>query len=254
MLPAYTRQNVEVRVPEVRELTYEQAARMIEGRRLRPERRDQPFNPAFPRGAVLDQNPGANAGVKPGRRIYLYVNSGTERNVIVPEVRTLTESVARAELSEYGLGQIEVRLDDRPSPFPGTVTRQEPSAGTTMRASETVTLWVSSGLGDGVVTVPDVRGLSHEQATRRLTEAGLWVDPTRAVSGTITRQEPAAGAGVQRGAEVRLSSVPVEEDDDDRHDADMYPEYPEGIPDDGTMPGTAVEPGDESRDAGRTDW
>jgi hypothetical protein len=107
-----------------------------------------------------------------------------------------------------------------PSPFPGTVTRQQPEAGSVLRTSESVTLWVSPGLGEGTVEVPDVRGLAFEAAAEALLGANLWIDPTREVSGTITRQEPAAGTEVRTGAEVRLSSVPIE----------TPPEFPEDQP------------------------
>lgn len=251
LMPLYTRQNVEVTVPEVRELTFEEAARLIEGRRLRPERRDQPFNPAFSRDVVLDQNPGPNASVKPGRRIYLYVNSGTERTVAMPELRTLTEGVARAELSDLGVTEVVVRSDETPSPFSGTVTRQNPDAGVMIRTSESVTLWLSPGPGDAVVSVPDVRGMAYEAAVAALSDAGLWVDPTRSVSGTITRQEPSAGVDTRIGSEVRLSSVPIEEEPDDLPDSPQ--EFEEGIPD-ATDQVPEVPEEVPERDAGRTDW
>lgn len=257
VMPTYTRQGIEVIVPEVRELPFDEAVRLVEGRGLRAERRDQPFNPGFTRHVVLDQNPAPNAAVKPGRRVYLYVNTGTERTVTMLEVRTLTERVARAELAELGLVHVETRVDDRPSPYAGTITRQQPESGAAVRTSETVTLWVSPGLGDQTVEVPDVRGLAFPDALAALERAGLWVDPTRAVSGTITRQEPAAHALVQQGTEVRLSSVPIEGRDLpealERHE---YQEYEEGIP-----PFIEVPPGEPipdidepRRDPERIDW
>jgi eukaryotic-like serine/threonine-protein kinase len=250
MMPAYTRQDAQVTVPEVRELSYDEAVRMIEGRRLRAERREQPFNPGFPRDAIIDQNPGPNALVKPGRRIYLYVNSGTERTVSMPEVRTLTESVARSQLAELGLVQVSLRRDERPSPYPGTVTLQEPSAGEAIRTGESVTLWISPGLGDGAVEVPDVRGLGAEEAAERLSTVGLWVDPTRAISGTVTRQEPFSGSTVRPGTEVRLSSVPIEDEPDVIEPLD----YPEGMPPSVEDVAEDPVPAPTPRDADRTDW
>lgn len=257
IMPIYTRQGAAITVPEVREMPYERAAQILREHRLRPERRDQPFNPAAVQGAVLDQNPAPNASVKPGRRIYLYVNSGTERSVTMPEVRTLTESLARSQLAELGLRQVEIRRDDRPSPFRGTVTRQQPEAGNVLRTSEAVTLWVSPGLGEGTVEVPDVRGLAFEAAAEALQAANLWIDPTREVSGTVTRQEPVAGAEVRAGTEIRLSSAPIE----------APPEFPEDAPfdsDEGFDPPPADEPEEADpfepepppppRAPERTDW
>jgi serine/threonine-protein kinase len=214
VMPTYTRQGVAVTVPEVRELSFEQASTMLEDRDLRPERRDQPFNPSLPRDAVVDQNPQPNASVKPGRRIYLYVNSGARRIVSVPDVRNETQMNAEATLTSAGLRSIEVRRDEAPSPNEGTVTRQSPEPGKNVGMESRITLWVSPGLGSEMVTVPDVRGLPPVDARRVLTQAGLWADPTRSVGGTITRQGPEAGDEVRAGTEVRIYSEPLESSGD----------------------------------------
>lgn len=211
VMPVYTRQGAAVTVPEVRELSFEQASNIVEDRDLKPERRDQPFNPSIPRDAVVDQNPQPNASVKPGRRVYLYVNSGARRLVTVPEVLNETEMNAKATLAKAGIEDVEVRRDELHSPNAGTVTRQNPSAGETVGAESRLTVWVSPGLGDEEVTVPDVRGRAPVDARQTLKEAGLWVDPARAVGGTITRQEPEVGEEVREGTEVRIYSDPLNE-------------------------------------------
>ena len=211
VMPAYTRQGAEATVPEVRELPFEQASAIIEGRGLRAERRDQPYNPGVPRGVVVDQNPAPRASVKPGRRIYLYVNSGPQQMVTVPDVLTLSQMNAKAQFNELGLADVEVREDTVRSPYEGTVTRQRPEPGAVVAARAKVTLWVSPGLGeeDVLVDVPDVRGLAPVDARRELAGAGLWVDPTRSIGGTVTRQEPEAGGAVREGTEVRIYSEPL---------------------------------------------
>lgn len=211
VMPAYTRQGVEARVPEVRELPFEQASDIIEGRGLRAERRDQPYNPTIARGAVVDQNPAPNTAVKPGRRVYLYVNSGPQQMVTVPDVLTLSRNLATSRLSEIGLSEVEIRQDSVRSPYENTVTRQRPEPGEVVATRAKVTLWVSPGLGSEEVTVPDVRGLAPVDARRELVSDGLWVDPTRSIGGTVTRQEPGPGEEVRQGTEVRIYSEPLEE-------------------------------------------
>ena len=211
VMPLYTRQGVEARVPEVRELPFEQASDMIDGRGLRAERRDQPYNPALQRGTVVDQNPAPNTLVKPGRRVYLYVNSGPQQMVTVPDVLTLSQNLAQSRLNELGLNDVEVREDSVRSPYASTVTRQRPEPGEVVATRAKVTLWVSPGLGNEEVTVPDVRGLAPVDARRELVSEGLWVDPTRSIGGTVTRQEPAPGEEVRQGTEVRIYSEPLEE-------------------------------------------
>lgn len=213
VMPLYTRHGAEVTVPSTRELTFEQAREILERRGLRPERRDRPFNPTFARDVVVDQNPLPNATVKPGRRVYLYINSGPHERVPVPDVLTLSEGIARARLADAGITEVEVREDDVPSPDKGAVTRQEPRPGTAITAETRVVIWVSPGPGEESVEIPDVRGLAPDQARQVLTEVGLWVDPTREIGGTVTRQEPSPGGSVASGTEVRLYSEPLEEED-----------------------------------------
>lgn len=204
VMPMYTRQGAAVTVPEVRELSFEQARAMLEERDLQPERRDQPFNPSLPRDAVVDQNPQPRASVKPGRRIYLYVNSGARRVVTMPDVRNETRLNAESTLGSVGLSSVEVRQDQNASPNKGTVTRQDPNPGATLGAESRVTLWTSPGLGSETVVVPDVRGMAPVDARRSLLDAGLWVDPTRSIGGSVTRQDPAPEAEAREGTEVRI--------------------------------------------------
>lgn len=94
-------------------------------------------------------------------------------------------------------------------PYEGTVTRQRPQPGDVVASRAKVTLWVSPGLGNGTVTVPDIRGLAPVDARRELAGEGLWVDPTRSVGGTVTRQEPEPGSEARQGTEVRIYSEPL---------------------------------------------
>lgn len=257
LMPLYTRQGSAVIVPEMREMTYDEALSLLRSRNLRAERREQPFNPSLPLGSVVDQNPLPNASVKPGRRVYLYVNSGTERTASMPEVRTLAESLARAQLTQAGFAEIEVRTDDRPSPFAGTVTRQEPEAGATLRTGDPIVLWISPGLGTELAEVPDVTGLAGSDAERALASAGLWTDPTQRLSDLVTRQDPAPGERVRVGTEIRLSSAPIEspevpESDDFDMEEEAFEAPPEALPPSPEPPPAPQD--DDSRDADRTDW
>lgn len=256
LMPGYTRQNASTTVPELRELSYDDAVRLASQHRLRPQRRDQPYNPAFERDAVVDQNPAPNSHVKPGRRIYLYVNTGVERSVAVPNVLTLSESRARTSLRQLGFSEVTIQNETRPSPNAGTVTRQVPEAGTIAPLSEPITLYISIGPGDESVEIPDVRGLSADAAVAELEGVGLWVNPTQVIDGTITRQTPAPGSRAREGSEVRLYSEPLPTDPDE----DGLPpiqEIEEGIPVTDDFPQPSTPPANEpppQRDPNRTDW
>lgn len=225
LMPVYTRSWSATTVPDADSLAFDEAARLIEEADLRPERRDRPYNPAFPRDVVVDQQPAANSSVKTNRVVYLFVNSGPTRQVVVPTVLTLSEGLARTELRRAGLMRLEVKEDTIYSPFAGTVTRQMPRPGTSVMQDQIVTLWTSPGLGRETVVVPDVTGMDGDQAKRQLLAARLWTDANQPLSGPVTRQVPAAGTSVRAGTEVELDDTEVvPEEEAETFEGDVAPE------------------------------
>lgn len=241
LMPVYTRSWSATTVPEVDSLSFEEAASRLEEADLRAERRDRPYNPAFPRDVVIDQQPAANSSVKTNRVVYLFVNSGPMREVVVPTVLTMSEGLARTELRRAGLMRVEIKEDTVFSPYEGTVTRQLPRPGLSVMQDQMVTLWTSPGLGNTTVTVPDVTGLEGAEAKKRLLAARLWTDPARPLSGPVMQQDPAAGETVRAGTEVELDDT-----------APLQDEEVEG--DDGFEGAESAEPEDVPRDGGTIGW
>ena len=206
IMPSYTRYEVSVLVPDVSEYTYEQAAQMLLSNNLNVEREVQRFNPDLPRDVVVDQNPNAGASVKPGRRVYLTVNSGTTPTVRVPRVDGFSLREAQNRMISAGLKVGETRPDSIPSPHRNTVTRQRPGAGTSLPLGSNVTLWYSTGLGEQYVLVPDVSGMRVDEARRVLLGQRLRsvVIGGRGAEEIVNKQSPEAGTQVREGHEVRL--------------------------------------------------
>lgn len=204
IMPLWTRHSAEVAVPEVRELPATEAVRVLERAGLRPELREQPFNPNLTADIVVDQTPLPNARVKPGRRVYYYVNASPREMVTVPDVTTRAEGVARADLEEAGLLVGDVVMDTLRTPFEGTVTRQMPRSGSALPRGTRVTLWLSPGIGRNRVRVPDVTGLPPDEARRVILEAKLWVGSPDARGDTVRWHEPRPGERLREGEEVRI--------------------------------------------------
>lgn len=206
IMPTYTRQDVAVSVPNVENMPYEQARQIIESFDLQPERIVHRFNPAVDRDVVVDQNPPPDARVKPGRHIYLSVNSGAVPTVTVPRVEGLALREAKNRMANAGLKVGSERPDPVPSPYENTVTRQSPSAGQTVDRGSSVTLWFSTGLGSEYVEVPDVVGKPVDEARAELLERKLRSVAVDAASGTdiVTRQSRNPGTTVRQGFEIRL--------------------------------------------------
>jgi len=60
------------------------------------------YNPKYPKEAVVEQNPKANAKVKAGRKIYLNVNKSEYRLVKIPNLINKTKRQATSTLKAIG--------------------------------------------------------------------------------------------------------------------------------------------------------
>lgn len=159
------------------------------------------------KGHAVGTNPGSGETVRHDTRITLVLSAGPAE-VDVPDVGGHSEVEARTQLE--GLG-FTVRTDQAydPEVSAGQVVSTDPSSGTTVRAGSTVTLTISKG--PEMVEVPDVVGLSGDDARQRLEDAGFdvaggsWLDEL--LNGTVTSQSPEGGRGRQapKGSTVTLS-------------------------------------------------
>lgn len=211
IMPTHTRHDATVRVPPVTEQPFAEAEQALTDLGLEVEQVAQRFNPELPRDVVVEQSPTKDALVKPGRRVYLTVNTGDIPKVQMPRVEEISLREAEAQIKALGLVVNDTRPDSIPSPYANTVTRQRPAPGEWIQKGESVTLWYSTGLGDRYVGIPDVTGLTVDEAkatllNRKLRSVllGQESDYQGLGEATIVRQSPDPGTSVREGFEVRL--------------------------------------------------
>lgn len=219
LMPRYTRHDVAVEVPDVIEMPFQEAKQALERRDLRVQRQVGRYNPNVGQNVVVDQTPRPDQAVKPGRRVYLTVNSGEVPTVEMPDLSGLSVREARNQLVARGLKVGEVQPDSLPSPYPNTITQQTPEPGDSLKVGSTVDLRFSPGLSPEEVTVPSVTGLTAAVArdtlrSYRLRAAVVMAEapdedteppsPEALDAMRVRRQSKPAGASVQAGTEVRL--------------------------------------------------
>jgi serine/threonine-protein kinase len=163
-------------------------------------------HPTAARGQVVWQDPPAGVGVPEGTLIRLTVSNGPQR-VPVPDLLGYHATVARQLLEAAGL---EVgRLIQTQAPVPqGVVVSTRPSTGSPILPGSAVTLVVS--VGAPTITVPDLTGLTQEEADLILQQVGLTLGTTlRQASrdvppGTIVEQAPGVGTLSAPGTAVNI--------------------------------------------------
>lgn len=173
IMPSYTNYNEGVTVPDVSKITLEEAESLLSSYGLRFEIAERRSNAAFPADYVIDQSPEPANIVKPNRKVYLTVNTEVKPTVEVPKVVDLNLRNAELQLQNYGL-QVGSRSYES-SRFKNVVLRQSLPAGATVEKGAVIDLVISDGLGERMVTVPEIVGLRLSEAQLELRRAGLNV-------------------------------------------------------------------------------
>jgi membrane peptidoglycan carboxypeptidase len=133
-------------------------------------------------------------------------------SIAIPAVAGLDTETAKVQLMSAGLSGA-VMVEQVASPFPaGTVAYTTPAAGQAIPRGSLVKVYISAG---GRLTVPDVRGLTIEQANSMLQQVGLFgtlpqpsqsqfqnkCDPNLP-KGSVYSTQPAPGEAVQPASAV----------------------------------------------------
>ena len=221
IMPSYTRHDASVTVPSVKTQTFQAATQQLREKDLQVEKDKATYSPNAPRNVVIEQSPRPGAVVKPGRRVYLTINTGEAPMVQVPPVEDLSRREARNRIMAVGLTVADVRPDSIPAPYENTITRQRPAPGDSLEKGGAVTLWYSTGLGDERVSVPDVTNLTVAAARDTLLGRQLRsvvvnrpedASKEQVAEMKVQRQSQRSGARVRRGSEVRLFLKEKEDD------------------------------------------
>jgi eukaryotic-like serine/threonine-protein kinase len=151
------------------------------------------------KGAVIATRPDAGTVLKAGRVVTVVVSAGRPK-VQVPDVAGQPVEAAQETLAAANLrARVERVFDDRPR---GQAVGTDPGAGSRAPWGSTVVLRVSKG--PDLVEVPDVVGLSKQEADARLRAAGLKARFYLPVGSRVVQQSPGPGEKARRGSEVRL--------------------------------------------------
>jgi serine/threonine-protein kinase len=156
-----------------------------------------------PAGEVFKQDPEAGARATTGDDITIYVSSGLKQ-VTVPDVTGMTLDEAKAALKAANLKVGQVTEEAAPDAQPSEVLRQFPAADKEVDTGTEIDLVVAAG-----ATVPDVTGMTEEEATTALEDAGYVVsvssEPSNDVEeGIVIAQDPAAGTQYDSGQTVNI--------------------------------------------------
>ena len=169
-------------------------------------------DPDLQPGEIMNQDPAAGIMVKKDADVELLVNGGVGQ-VEVPDVVTdhMTLEEAQQAIENAGLhSQVENVADDEVEE--GRVISTNPEPGTMVDSGSTVTLRVSTGPAEEMVTVPDgLVGDTLANVSAKLEEAGLVVgnvnrdDTSTLTVDTVISLSPNEGSEISKGSTVDIT-------------------------------------------------
>ncbi len=205
-------------VPDFSGVQLLEAQRLARRHDLKLQINDSLFVPAYEGGIVLDQLPKGGVEVKPGRTVYLTINSFRQKMVPVPFVadRSLRQAKNMLEIAGLEIAQLIYRPDMATNYVLDEYFGRQRITETTRVEAEMgsgVTLYVGVQPGHNVTVVPQIIGLSLRDAKSRLWELGLNVGKVAFDDGInllnqkdahVYMQSPKAERHVVLGAKVDL--------------------------------------------------
>ena len=160
-------------------------------------------------GMVAEVDPPSGERVEVGTTVTAKLSSGSD-SVVIPEVTNMTPEAAQDAVEALGLvWELDANKVDSDSVEEGKIAKVNPSVGKKVKKGSTVKGTVSSG--KKTVTVPDLTGMTQDQAREYLTQVGLQVgnvqtsdDPSQS-AGKILSSSPAAGETLNKGESVSIT-------------------------------------------------
>lgn len=210
-LQAEAEQRAPVAVPEVKNLSEMDATRLLNDATFKVDV-EREFSADVDENKATRTDPNNGTQLSKDSTVKLYISEGTEDRVIPESLENQSEVAAREAIRAAGLEVGDVSRENHASIPTDWVIGTSPELGSKVKAGSTVDLILSTGM----VKVPDISGMTRDEAEKALTadDVGLLAKfvevPNKSEPGTLFLQDPAAGAEVAQGAFVTVS-VSVEQ-------------------------------------------
>ena len=235
LLDKITRHNLEITVPDLTNMSIEEARDAVAPGRMRLEIIDSVYVRRMGKGLIYRQNPKAGSKVKEGRRILLTINAVNPKKVMMPNLIGYSMRQAKAEILSKGLqiGRLTYVTDIATN----NVLQQlhdgvEIAPGTMIESESMIDLVLGLNNDDCITFAPSVTGLKYRTAVEAIHDnslniSGIYFDETvkdysDSLNAVVYRQSPEYGeTPLLMGMEISLylttdiSKVPVPEEEEE---------------------------------------
>lgn len=214
----FTRHNARRTVPQFTGIKLDEAIKLAKENDLEIIVSDSLYVVAYEGGVVLDQLPADGVEVKPGRKVYLTINSFSEKMVPMPYVagRSLRQAKNMLEIAGLEIAELVYRSDMATNyileqRYNGNLINK--SSKIMAKAGSGVTLYVGVAGGYGIAITPKLAGLTLREAKGRIWESGFNVGEIKFDKGInllnqkdarVYKQEPAVSRSQQLGTKINI--------------------------------------------------
>ena len=217
-LSFFTRHGKTIIVPDMANVSIEQADSMARSAGIRIEVTDSVFVRRMQKGAVYRQNPAAGSEVKKGRRIMLTINAFNAKKVSMPNLVGYSLRQAQADLNSRGLtiGKLSYQEDMATNNVLGQQFKgKNIEPGTSIESGSAIDLIVGLDEQTGYTNVPKVVGMKYVRAMDAIHSHSLNIRRcvfdknvktySDSLDAVVTRQSPEASqAPIIMGSEITL--------------------------------------------------
>jgi len=196
-----------IRVPDLIGLHKDIALSQLQKLGLNMEIQANVISNETPKDYIVSQVYVEGYRLRPGATVGVTVSKGAKQ-ILVPDVTNMSVDAAKIEIEKNGL---KFAMKEEPDALvpEGEIIKQDPIFNSEIGEGEIVTIFVSTGVPDGMVTVPNILEYGELQARDVITKANLipvvtYAEKLTEPEGKILSQTPEEGEQVSELTEVKI--------------------------------------------------
>jgi len=215
VMPAYVRLGQETELPDVVEMSAENAVKTLENKGFYGVITDSIYDAHYDAGMVVEQMPPAFSTVKQGRHVYLTVSIG-EKPIIMPNLFYISPRDAELTLQSYNLELGAKHYEYDESSPEGVVIAQSFPQGQKVKRGTRINITISLGPFPERRTIPQLVGKSLGEARSQLKILGVnkikiaYEEKANILPKTILKQSIEPGTPVDEEKEIELTVSEIE--------------------------------------------
>ena len=205
LMPQIVRFGKVVSVPDLRNLTYEDAKSLLASLSLKSTISDSIFSSDISNGRVVSQRPPPLSTVKVGRKIFLTISRGPKK-IKIPQIKGLKQEEVEGVLDIANITNRVFILIPSDTIEEGYVISSSPPEGDDIVEGARLKVFVSKGKTN-VFLMPNLIGLSLSEAEDITNKYELVIGNIKYVSGSdsmVLLQSPMVGVEVSYGDTITL--------------------------------------------------